>query len=589
VTSHDSGRRKHDAAPPRPTLAALLSTIVPGAGQWYGGRRRAALALGIGAGASAIAVVWLASLGPDRLLEVFVQTRWLWVLFAANLVLAAARIYAVGDAYRGERERGGGIRSHWIRWGALAALVAVTAAPHVIVADYSLEAIDLLETVFVDEDPAPVEERIAEALAEGVDPADLGPVLEPSTTTVPVAATTQTTGVTTTTAALPGPGASAPAPTTTTTLLPEGFPNFGGFESLLDPGVLEELGRLPSDANPFGLPPGDGAAAGADRLTVLLAGGDAGPDRWSLRTDVMIVATVDLTTAKAALIGISRDLVQVPLPEEFDDAFVDREQAFVRLAAEQAAATTTTAAADAASTTTTAPPPFESCRCWVDRINGLYTFTNSWFYTFPTAPDPGMEALRRTLSLLIGIPIDYYVMVDMAGFVDLVDALGGVDLTINDPMDVAFSPAREGEDPVAIDVEPGRHHLDGREALAYVRNRSDSNDGNRMRRQRCMLRALAAEATPGTLVARFPQIAEAIKESTTTDIPLSFVPQLIRIATGLDADDITTLAIGAPAHNDGYDFRNLPIVDTAKVQERVGRALAGLAAGQSFADSPECP
>jgi len=200
-----------------------------------------------------------------------------------------------------------------------------------------------------------------------------------------------------------------------------------------------------------------------------------------------------------------------------------------------------------------------------------------------------MEALRGALSLLLDINIDYYVMVDMAGFVDLVDSIGGVEIEIHTAMNVGFSPAKEGEEPVRINVEPGRHQLDGRQALAYVRNRSDSNDGNRMRRQRCMLRALTDEMTPATLITRFPQIAEAIKGATTTNIPLSSVPDLLRVATSLGAADITTLAIGAPAHSIEPDFRGLPIVDPDAVRWRVASALSGLEQGLDYSDSPECP
>ena len=60
-----------------------------------------------------------------------------------------------------------------------------------------------------------------------------------------------------------------------------------------------------------------------DRITILLAGGDAGPGRWSLRTDVMIVATLNLETDKAVLFSVSRDMINPPLPEAWDESFID--------------------------------------------------------------------------------------------------------------------------------------------------------------------------------------------------------------------------------------------------------------------------
>ena len=101
------------------------------------------------------------------------------------------------------------------------------------------------------------------------------------------------------------------------------------------------------------------------------------------------------------------------------------------------------------------PPPrpeFQACNCYADRLNYLHVHTANWVRTFPDAPDPGMEALRQTLEVLLGLEIDGYVLVDFAGFVDLVEALGGVEVTVTESMDVAFSPAREGEDPVSVTV-----------------------------------------------------------------------------------------------------------------------------------------
>ncbi len=72
------------------------------------------------------------------------------------------------------------------------------------------------------------------------------------------------------------------------------------------------------------------------RLTILLAGGDAGPGRWSLRTDVMIVATINLDTGKVVLFGVSRDMVYAPLPEDWNDAFIEAEYEEAVAAAEKA-------------------------------------------------------------------------------------------------------------------------------------------------------------------------------------------------------------------------------------------------------------
>jgi LCP family protein required for cell wall assembly len=526
--------------------AAVLSALVPGAGQWYAGRRRRALVIVALAGAATAGAFLLASRDPFWLLETFVQPRWLWAVFAGNVVVGVLRVAAALDAYRlvaGSLPRRPGPV-------AVAALLSgFIAVPHVVVGDYTLAAIDLTG-VFVDEPPAPLAEREAELLAAGFTDDDLGPVI----VTPP---------------ADPEPGGTfAPRP-----LPPDAFAT--GKELIpYDDRFPDRPELVPTEATAYDAPfePFEDRF-GADRVTVLLAGGDAGPGRWSLRTDVMIVATVDLTTDTAVLFGVSRNLSRAPLPAGFGDAFWDMQLQYAWREEKQ------DAEEEGRRPVPIDEETYQSCDCFPDRLNALWTYTNTWVRTFPEAPDPGMEMLRRTLSLVLGLDIDYYVLVDFAGFVDLVDAIGGVEVNLEIPMDVAFSPAREGEDPVAIDLEPGRHHLDGRQALAYVRNRDDSDDNTRMRRQRCMLRAVADAADVGTLVSAFPEIAEAISSSTTTDIPLSVVPDLIRIAAALDADRVATVGIGYPNHHDGLDYRGQPIIDVAKVRATVQEALAGAAAG----------
>ena len=522
----------------RPALAALFSTFVPGAGQWYSGRRRRALLLFGVAGAGLAATLWFAGRGSLYLLRTFVQPRWLWLLLAVNLVVLAVRLFAVADAYALERRLRPGYQAAggWPARGMLGLLIVAVAAPHAVLTDYGLEAIDTLESVFAEEEGQSAAEREQALIDQGVSEEDLGP----TTTAVPPV----------TPSTLPADAAQWAKE--------RWFPSADLHPD--DPViVLREV--TPFDA-PF-LPLHERLEK--DRLTVLLAGGDAGPNRYSLRTDVMIVATMNLETGKAVLFSVSRDMIRPPLPEAWDESFIDFQYDLAVREAERAGVE---------------PPAregFESCGCFPDRINAIWHYTQTWVRTFPDARDPGMEALRQTLSLLLGLPIDYYVLVDMAGFVDLVDALGGMDVYVTETMDVAFSPAREGEDPVAVEVlEPGNYHFDGHQALAFVRNRTDTNDATRMRRQRCTLRALAAEARPASLALRFPQIAEAVRESTTTDMPLSFLPDLIEYSAALDYDDIATVVFGYPYYAPELDYRNLPIVDTDRIRWKVQAAITAV-------------
>jgi len=216
-----------------------------------------------------------------------------------------------------------------------------------------------------------------------------------------------------------------------------------------------------------------------------------------------------------------------------------------------------------------------SCKCYVDILNSLYGRTRNWVRTFPEAVDPGMEALSRTISHLLGLEIDYYVMVDMAGFVTLVDALGGVDIYFENPMHIAFSAAEEDGDKAFINVDVGINHLSGLEALAYVRNRYRSSDYVRMQRQRCMLRSIAAEADLFALVRSFPAIAGALSDSTRTNIPLDLLPELIRQVSRLDFSEIDTIAFQPGYYAPTRDFGRYPIPDPDRIRRQVQRMIAG--------------
>jgi hypothetical protein len=141
----------------RPLVAALLSCLLPGAGQLYlGYRRRGTVMLVITVLCLAVAVgLWSEPTAVSRML---VQPRSLLALLVADAGLLVFRIVAVLDAYllaKRDDDRTPAATSGW-RKGAAAGLVALltlTAAPHAAAAYYDLQAYDLLTSVFAGEDP----------------------------------------------------------------------------------------------------------------------------------------------------------------------------------------------------------------------------------------------------------------------------------------------------------------------------------------------------------------------------------------------------------------------------------------------------
>jgi len=544
------------AANHRPVLAAALSAVVPGAGQWYAGRVRRALLVAFPVVVLAVVMIIAGRQGAVRLLRSLVQPSVLWALIAVNVAVLAWRLFAVVDAYR----VAGGKATRAVAVGILVLVIVAVAMPHLLATRYGLRTIDLLTTVFAEE---PAESEAAAVAA-------------PSSTIIPRAPEADLVPD-------PAPIASEPVPSTLDPPKAESNRNlifsegFGDPDAVtLWPNVLADDEGTPAPFLPFE------ERVAQERITILLAGGDSGPGRGGMRTDTIMVVTMDTVTGEADIFGFPRNLTNTPLPGRFRDAFRDLDRQLNGPPPPPEPVPDETG-------TTIAPPPlpaFSPCRCFPQQLNALYPYTQKWTRTFPGEVDPGMKALEMTLEHLLGIPIDYYVLIDMGGFVKLVDALGGVDVMVLEPIQSEVSPPEEGQPWATVDVQPGMNHLSGTEALAYVRARKGSTDYVRMSRQRCLLRAVAAEADPFTIVTSYTAIADAVQSSTVTNIPVSFLPDLVEFASKLDFDDIATVGFNpsyyAPTWNRG------PIPDPDRIRWKVQKVLTEGATAQADSGENEC-
>jgi LCP family protein required for cell wall assembly len=429
----------------RPLFAALLSCLLPGAGQLYLGRRwRGWAMLAVTVGCLAVTVGLLRD--PTALSRMAVQPGALLALLVADVGLLVFRAVAVVDAYLlATRGRVLTAPSYLRRSAAagLAGILALTAAPHAAAAFYDLQAYDLLTTVFAGSDPG------WKASGRG--------------------------GHDHLTTAIPG------------------------------------------------------------RVTVLLLGGDAGPDRRGLRTDTMIVASFEPSTGKAVLFGLPRNLVHVPLP----------------------------------------PGPandFFGGRGFPRPLNELYAFAQlERRDLFPPGERPGVLALADAAETLLGLPIDHYALVDLKGFVDVVNALGGVTVEVTKPIRVEVDRlGTEGPRPAFV-LRPGRRHLNGYTALAYVRSRKTTSDYDRMQRQRCLLDSLARQTDPAEVLRAFPRLASVLKHSVATDIPASRLPSLLEAAGGHRAR-VTTVGFTPPTYTAGWSA-GYPIPDVPRIQSTVRKLL----------------
>lgn len=239
-------------------------------------------------------------------------------------------------------------------------------------------------------------------------------------------------------------------------------------------------------------PPVDG------QYNILLLGGDAGPDRTGLRPDSISVVSINAETGQATVIGI---------PRNFENATFSPESPLW------------------------GPYP-QGYNCG-DRclINYLYTYAEQHPELYPGASkfgsNPGIEATRDAASGVTGLTIQYYALIDMQGFAELIDALGGVDVKVTERTALGAITASK---PFAY-VEKGEQHLDGQTALWYSRSRFDTTDYARMARQRQVQEAVLKQFDPANVLTKFQGIAAASGQIVKTDVPQVMIGTFLEMAT----------------------------------------------------------
>lgn len=284
--------------------------------------------------------------------------------------------------------------------------------------------------------------------------------------------------------------------------------------------------------------------ADADRLNVLLLGADAGENRYGARTDSITVASVNTRTGETVMFGLPRNLENAPLPPgPMRDRF---------------------------------PSGFP------DMLTNLYQYADEHPELAPNGWDPKAELLKRTVGQILGIPIHYYVMVDMAGFRGLINALGGVWMNIEEPIPYGVR---------GRTVEAGYRKLNAWEAMWYVRSRTGTSDYVRMARQRCLLAAVARQAKPIVVLQGFRDLAAATKRMVDTDIPRDALPDLIDLSLKVKKANIESLQFVPPLIDTGSP-------DYERIQSLTSRAVAnpdsakrlfnpsGMAGGRSMVIRP---
>lgn len=183
----------------------------------------------------------------------------------------------------------------------------------------------------------------------------------------------------------------------------------------------------------------------------------------------------------------------------------------------------------------------------------------------------GPGCLVETVSSMSGIEIDHYVSVSFGGFRDIVDAVGGVDLCLEKPLNDPFA---------GVDLPAGCQRLDGRQSLGFVRTRKLDNDLERIKRQQAFLGALANELTsPATLLNPSDtwSLTGAVGQALSADQDLG-IPDLARLALG-----IRGLSDGAVTATVPSDFATVGGASVLRIREAEANALyAGFRDGSAL-------
>ena len=188
------------------------------------------------------------------------------------------------------------------------------------------------------------------------------------------------------------------------------------------------------------------------------------------------------------------------------------------------------------------------------KINSLYT-------------EEGIEGLVGAMEALYELEIDGHIVLDMDDFAALVEAVDGVEVTLEEPL----------VDPIVdLDLEPGTQVLDANQALGYVRTRVDQDYGRMGRQQEVIVELVDRLVDPDTDL----DLAALIDglDSLETDLPLDQLPTLIELATRAAGADVSELVIQPPLivfegdRGDGRGYILEPDVEAIRteVQELIG-------------------
>lgn len=273
---------------------------------------------------------------------------------------------------------------------------------------------------------------------------------------------------------------------------------------------------------------GEDPWADTPRVNIVLLGSDAGVGRIGTRTDSMVVASVDTKSGRTVLISLPRNFERVPLPEssKLRDLWPSGIYGVPTCPRQRINA---------------------SDRCM---LNAIWTEVDDYRATnpdaYPGVAVPGRSELRDVIAEIVGLKINHMVVIDLKGFQQLIDAMGGVDVNIKLAGPNGDQPLPYGKDYgngrySDYFTKAGVHHLTGYEALWYARTRAADGDSQRQSRQRCVIKAVLDQVRPSVMIAKYPQLARIARDNIYTDVAADTLPAFAELVERIQQSSIDSL------------------------------------------------
>ena len=302
----------------------------------------------------------------------------------------------------------------------------------------------------------------------------------------------------------PPPPTSAASSTTTTDVVPSATVSTNPSAPTTvatSPSIPHE--HIPNQTQPPApppAPPDSGVDPGllTDVSTILLLGGDAGPGRSGLRTDSMILVSIHRPSGRAALISVPRNLEHLlfppgtPLAQRYPRGFDDIANAvYPRVSSNQS-------------------------------LRDAYRIEEL---------SPGAVAIAQGIGYSLDVTVDDYVLIDMQGFLEIVDALGGVMVNVPKAVPTPGNPPG-ARHPVPKVIPAGLQFMDGTTALAYVRSRKSDTDYRRADRQRSVLAALARQVSLSEALSGYATVTSVLGDRLRTSLSTDAFVNLLGLLGG---------------------------------------------------------